>query len=164
MIEHLHIYVYIQRERERKRDRERKRENGQLSVEQILLKKPLIEIPDDRESVKKKLSEVKERVLVIARAENARKRRQEKRKTWRNFEKKKKQRLNSPRNCSRGRKMGSSIYQKRIWKCTFGKIYRPTRQHSSGPSKWTKLSTPSGRKICLFTFKIRGNKKLCQKS
>ena len=30
-------------------------------------------MPDDQKSVEKKLSEVKERILVIARAENARK-------------------------------------------------------------------------------------------
>ena len=45
-------------------------------------------MPNEREFVKKQLSEVKEKILVIARAENARKRRQKKRKARRNFEKK----------------------------------------------------------------------------
>ena len=44
-------------------------------------------MPNEREFVKKKFSEVKEKILVIARAENARKHQQKKRKARRNFEK-----------------------------------------------------------------------------
>ena len=53
-------------------------------------------MPNVREFEKKQLSEIKEKILVIARVENARKRRQKKRKARRNFEKKK-NRLNSPK-------------------------------------------------------------------
>ena len=48
-------------------------------------------MPNEREFVKKQLSDVKEKILVIASAENTRKRRQKKRKARRNFEKKKQQ-------------------------------------------------------------------------
>ena len=65
-----------------------------------------------REFVKKQLSEVKEKILVIARAENEKKCRQKKWKARRNLEKKN-QLLNSPRNCLRKRKTGSLIYRKR---------------------------------------------------
>ena len=75
-------------------------------------------MPNEREFVKQQLSEVKEKILVIARAENARKRRQKKRKVRRNFEK---DRLNSPRNCLSERKTSSLIYRKRTWKDTFEK-------------------------------------------
>ncbi len=56
----------------------RRQREDWLRVEQRLLKKRLREMPDDQVSVKKKLSEVKERILVIARAENTRKRQKEK--------------------------------------------------------------------------------------
>ena len=51
----------------------RQREKGWLRVEQRVLKKRLKEMPNEREFVKKQLSKVKEKILVIARAENARK-------------------------------------------------------------------------------------------
>ena len=63
------------------------REKGRLRVEQKLLKKWLREMPDDRELVKKNLSEVKERILVIARTENASMWWLEKRKARHNFDK-----------------------------------------------------------------------------
>ncbi len=44
-------------------------------------------MPNEREFVKKQLYKVQEKILLIAWAENARKRRQKKRKAWRNFEK-----------------------------------------------------------------------------
>ena len=66
----------------------RQREKGRFRVEQRLLKKRLKEMPNECEFVKKQLSEFKEKILVIARAENARKRRQKKRKARCNFEKK----------------------------------------------------------------------------
>ena len=65
----------------------RQREKGRLRVEQRLLKNRLKEMPNDREFMKKQLSEVKEKILVIIRAENGRKRRQKKRKARSNFEK-----------------------------------------------------------------------------
>jgi len=63
----------------------RQREKGRLRAEQRLLKKRLKEIPEDRVLVRKQLSEVKGRILAISRAENARKRRQKKRKARRDF-------------------------------------------------------------------------------
>ena len=45
-------------------------------------------MPNEREFVKKQLSEVKEKILVVAKAENAKKRWQQKWKAKRNFEKK----------------------------------------------------------------------------
>ena len=45
-------------------------------------------MPNELEFLKKQLSEIKEKILAIAKAENARKRRQKKRKARRNFEKK----------------------------------------------------------------------------
>ena len=48
----------------------RQREKGRLRVEQRLLKKRLKEMPNEHEFGKKQLSKVKEKVLVIARAEN----------------------------------------------------------------------------------------------
>ena len=65
----------------------RQREKGWLRVKQRFLKKRLKEMPNEREFVKKQSSEVKEKILVIARAEIASKRRQKKRKARRNFEK-----------------------------------------------------------------------------
>ena len=52
-----------------------------------MLKKKLKEMPNDRDLVKKQLVEVKEKILAIAWAENARKRRLRKRKARRDFEK-----------------------------------------------------------------------------
>ena len=65
----------------------RQRDKGRLRVEQRMLKKKLKEMPNDRDLVKKQLVEVKEKILAIARAENARKRRLRKRKARRDFEK-----------------------------------------------------------------------------
>ena len=65
----------------------RQRDKGRLRVEQRMLKKRLKEMPNDRDSVKKQLAEIKEKILAIARAENARKRRLKKRKARREFEK-----------------------------------------------------------------------------
>ena len=48
----------------------RLREKGRLRVEQRLLKKRLNKMPNEHKFVKKQLSEVKEKILVIARAEN----------------------------------------------------------------------------------------------
>ena len=75
-------------------------------------------MPNEREFVKKQLVEVKENILVIARAENARKSRQKKKQNKKTKNEKlgaisKKNRLNSPRNISRERKTGSLIYRKR---------------------------------------------------
>ena len=53
----------------------RQREKSLLRVKQRLHKKWLREMPDDQDSVKKQLSEATERILVIAKAENARKQR-----------------------------------------------------------------------------------------
>ena len=89
----------------------RQRGKGRLRAEQRFLKKRLKEMPNEREFVTRQLSEVGEKILIIARAENARKHRQKKRKARHNFEKKKK-RLNSLRNCLRERKTGYLIYRK----------------------------------------------------
>ena len=75
-------------------------------------------MPDDRESGKKKLSEVKERILAIARAENTRKQQQEKRKARCNFEKKP---VQIHQEIVRGGEKCGPQY--RIWKRTFGKKY-----------------------------------------
>ena len=88
-------------------------------------------MPNEREYVKKQLSKVKEKILVIARAENARKRQQKKQKARRNLKKK---HLNSLRNFSRERKTESLIYRKRTCKHTFGENIWPTRWHSTGAS------------------------------
>ena len=61
---------------------------GWLRVEERLLKKQLKEIPNEHEFVKRQLSEVKEKIFVIARTENTRRHWQKKRKARRNFEKK----------------------------------------------------------------------------
>ena len=64
----------------------RQREKGQLRFEQRRLKKELKEIPGDKTLIKRQLSKIKEKILVISRAENARKRRLKKRKARRAFD------------------------------------------------------------------------------
>ena len=51
----------------------RQREKGQFRFEQRHLKKQLKEIPGDKTLIKQQLSKIKEKILVISRAENARK-------------------------------------------------------------------------------------------
>ena len=87
-------------------------------------------MPDDRESVKKKLSEVKERILVIARAKNAKKRRQEKRKARCNFEKKKK--FKFTKKLFEGEKNG---VLRKFGSAPSEKIYRPTLGRHSEPNR-----------------------------
>ena len=67
----------------------RQREKGRLRAEERLQKKRLKEMPNERELVTRQLSEVGEKILIIARAENARKHRQKKRKARHNLKKKK---------------------------------------------------------------------------
>ena len=61
-----------QRNPERTANR-RQREKGQLRLTQRRLKKQLKEIPGDKTLIKQQLSMIKEKILVISRAENARK-------------------------------------------------------------------------------------------
>ena len=51
----------------------KQREKVQLRFEQMRLKKRLKEIPGDKTSIKQQLSNIKEKILVLSRAENARK-------------------------------------------------------------------------------------------
>ena len=75
-------------------------------LEQRLLKEML----NEREFVKKQLFEVKEKILVIAKAENAKKRRQKK--------KKKKKTFKFTKKLFEGEKNG--VLNKRTWKHSFG--------------------------------------------
>ena len=74
-------------------------------------------MPNESEFVKNQLSKVKEKILVIARAENARKRQQKKRKARRNFEKKK---FKLTKKLFMGEK-NRVLNIPRTWKHTFGK-------------------------------------------
>ena len=65
----------------------RQREKGQLRFEQRRLKKQPKEIPGDKTLIKQQLSKIKEKILVISRAENTRKWRLKKRKARRAFNK-----------------------------------------------------------------------------
>ena len=65
----------------------RPREKGQLRFEQRCLKKKLKEIPGDKTLIKQQLSKIKEKILVLSQAENARKRWLKKRKARRAFDK-----------------------------------------------------------------------------
>ena len=65
----------------------RQREKGQLRFEQRGLKKRLKEIPGDKTLIKQQLSKMKGKILIISRAENARKRCLKKRKARRAFDK-----------------------------------------------------------------------------
>ena len=80
----------VQKEKTYEQPIEESEKRVELRVEQRLQKKRLKEMPNKREFVKQQFSEIKEKILVIARAENARKRRQKKRKARRNFEEKQK--------------------------------------------------------------------------
>ena len=108
-----------------RRANRRQREKDRLKIVQRLFKKRFREMPDDRESVKKILSVVKERMLVIAWTKNAPKRRPKGRC---NFEK---------RTFKFTKKLfggGGEYTERGIRSAPSKKIYRPTRRHSSRPS------------------------------
>ena len=120
---------YVQKGKNIRPANRRQREKGRLRVEQRLLKKRLKEMPNQWEFVKKQLSEVKEKILVIARAENARKRRQKKRKAKRNSKKKKT--FKFTKKLFEGEKNELlNIPKEDLEAHLRKKIYRPTHRHS----------------------------------